>query len=715
MTFALIMKHKLALILLIICTVKRLCSQNDSIQLAEVAITATRSDKPISSIPMPVNLISAVQIKGPGLIRLNDVLAEQTGIRVVPQINGLGNGVQLQGLNPDYTLILLDGEPLIGRYTGTLDLNRITTGNIRKIEIVKGPSSSLYGSDALAGVINIITYDGLTNKVQMSTRYSSRNTLDLNAMCSSHLNKIRFSVHANHFRTDGYDLTPDIFGQTVAPYNNYTLHGKLSFTLSKNEELKLSYRLYKEFQKNSFQVISGDDSIRVTGKGKVDDQNLYLSYKRLFNSKFNLSFSNYLSQYHTSTDLQQLENQDLSFYKDNFKQLFVRPEAILGYHRNINHKFMLGLGFIQESIQSSRYGDDDKKTQSNSYGFMQYEYFKNRWDLTLGARIDNNTSYSTQLSPKLALQYTFNPSFLVRFSMGKGFKAPDFRQLYLNFRNDAASYSVYGTEVVNKELKILKEAGLLSEVFMNPDSENKINAESSWAYNLGTAYKLNSICKFDLNFFRNDLKDLIETVIVATTTQQKNIYSYTNLHRVFTQGLEFGVLLNLNSDFQISTGYQYLQAKDKDVLEKVKKGEIYGRDPISLETYRINKRDYIGLAGRSHHQLNTKLNLKIPKWSVESFIRVFYNSRFGINALNGNVSGISIPPSDVNGNAILDNYDKLVRGYFTCNASLSKNWNSKWILQVGAENLFNYKDAVHIPNLIGRNLFISLQYNFIKV
>ena len=81
---------------------------------------------------------------------------EQTGLITVPDFGG-GEGIQLQGLDSQYTLILVDGVPLVGRSAGTLDLGRITVGNIKQIEIVKGASSSLYGSDALGGVINIIT------------------------------------------------------------------------------------------------------------------------------------------------------------------------------------------------------------------------------------------------------------------------------------------------------------------------------------------------------------------------------------------------------------------------------------------------------------------------------------------------------------------------------------------------------------------------------
>ena len=74
----------------------------------------------------------------------------------VPDFGG-GEGIQMQGLDAQYVLILIDGVPLVGRSAGTLDLNRISVGNIKQIEVVKGASSSLYGSDALGGVINIIT------------------------------------------------------------------------------------------------------------------------------------------------------------------------------------------------------------------------------------------------------------------------------------------------------------------------------------------------------------------------------------------------------------------------------------------------------------------------------------------------------------------------------------------------------------------------------
>ncbi len=124
--------------------------------LDEVVITATRTLRQLSSLPLPAQMISKKEIKSINSVRLIDILNEQTGLVTVPDYGG-GEGIQLQGMDSQYTLILIDGVPLVGRLAGTLDLSRISVGNIKQIEVVKGASSSLYGNEALGGVINIIT------------------------------------------------------------------------------------------------------------------------------------------------------------------------------------------------------------------------------------------------------------------------------------------------------------------------------------------------------------------------------------------------------------------------------------------------------------------------------------------------------------------------------------------------------------------------------
>ena len=108
---------------------------NDTLQMQgdSVVVTANRSERKLSNITVPVNIINAKQIQQTGSLRLTDILKEQPGLTMT---SGFGAGVQLQGLNPDYTIILINGEPLVGRTAGVLDLNRIALGNIKKIENV---------------------------------------------------------------------------------------------------------------------------------------------------------------------------------------------------------------------------------------------------------------------------------------------------------------------------------------------------------------------------------------------------------------------------------------------------------------------------------------------------------------------------------------------------------------------------------------------------
>ena len=147
-------------------------------QLKEVVVTGTRTQKSLQQVPIPITRITSEEIKKKGLVRLNEVLSEQTGMTILDDPHG--QGIQIQGFDPAYTLILIDGLPLIGRSTGIFELSRITTNNIDRIEIVKGPTSSLYGSEAMAGVVNIITAEPAKGVAGgLSARYGTNKTADL--------------------------------------------------------------------------------------------------------------------------------------------------------------------------------------------------------------------------------------------------------------------------------------------------------------------------------------------------------------------------------------------------------------------------------------------------------------------------------------------------------------------------------------------------------
>src|SRR5690606_5104065 len=149
------------------------------VRLSPIVVTATRSARELEDVAAPTTVVAAGGMKARGAVRLSDVLAEVTGLAL---FDDHGTGVQVQGFAPDYTLILLDGEPVIGRTAGTLNLDRLTVAGLERVEIVRGPSSSLYGSDALAGVVNLIPgqpVEGLA--ASFRTRYGTHDAAHLAA------------------------------------------------------------------------------------------------------------------------------------------------------------------------------------------------------------------------------------------------------------------------------------------------------------------------------------------------------------------------------------------------------------------------------------------------------------------------------------------------------------------------------------------------------
>ncbi len=685
-------------------------------QLEDVIVTATRNERTMGALPMPVSLVSKGQIKTMGSLRLNDVLSEQTGLVVVPQINAQGNGIQVQGFNPDYTLILIDGEPIIGRYTGSLELSRIAVGNIKQIEIVKGPSSSLYGSDALAGVINIITERPTGTRGNLSSRYGTNNTLDLTGDLNLTKDKFGIYVFANRYSTDGYDLSPQNFGKTVSPFSNYTLNSKLTYKFSPKTDLSISGRYFDEKQHFNFEVTTPtNQQVRTSGTGSSEDWNINPVLVHRFSNQFKLTARFYATHFKTAT-LLNLESDNSPYYNDDFKQSFTRPELNGEYFFNEKNILTMGAGHIQESVQTSRYGDEVKRRQQTSYAFFQHEWMPlEKLSIIAGGRYDHNSVYGSQFSPKLSSRFEVNKKITLKGSLGVGFKSPDFRQLYFNFTNSAAGgYSVLGTEVAGPRLAELEAQGQIQSYLYDPSLIGKLKAERSMAINIGAHVDLVHSLAMDVNLFHNSIDNLIETQAVAITTSGQSIYSYRNIVRAYTQGLESNFTYPLLQKLSLSLGYQLLYAKDKDVAQSVRDGEVFYRDPNTLVTKRLKSSEYFGLYNRSRHMGNFKIFYQDKTKGLEASFRIIYRGKYGIGDIRGNIQGETIPPSDRNSNSILDKYDDFVKGYALVNVSVAKSIKQGLRFQVGIDNLFDHTEPIFIPNLPGRLMYGSISYSFSK-
>lgn len=664
-------------------------------QLQEVVVTATRSERGLAELPIPVTVVSKEQIKNMGALRLSDVLVEQTGLAIV---SDHGTGVQVQGFSPEYTLLLINGEPLIGRTAGTLELSRIAVGNIKQVEIVKGPSSSLYGSEALAGVINIITNKPEGIAGTLYSRYGTNNTLDLSASGNYQHKKFGLYVFADRYSTDGYDLLAENFGNTVEPFKNYTINSNLIYDISPRTKFNLGGRYFSESQESKFNIGNPDQLDIISGTGHVTDWNINPVISHVFSKKFKTTFRLYGTNYLTRSTLR-YESDGRQYDDSFFDQTFYRPEIQSEYFFNAKNIVTVGAGRIWESVEATRY--EEKKQFTTNYLYFQYEWIPaERLNLIAGARYDAHSAYRPQFSPKFSLQYNALPWISLQGTIGVGFKAPDFRQLYLNFTNAVAGYSVFGSQEVQAGIARLQAEGQISELLMDVSQFGNIRSESSVAYNIG--FKAKPVAKVSANFnlFRNDIRDLIQTQAVARKTNGQSVFSYFNLEEVFTQGIETDINFAASKMLCFSTGYQYLIAKDKSVIDDLWKGEVFARDPETQATYRVNESDYGGLFNRSRHMLNAKVFYDHSEKGWSASMRGIYRGRYGFG--------------DRNGNAILDADNEYVNGFLTLNVSASKTFNNFLKVQVGCDNLFDYTDPEFITALPGRLLWTSVTASFAR-
>ena len=201
--------------------------KTDLFQMDEVVITGTKTERRLKDTPVITEVITRSEIEATGAENIGEVLEHRVGI--VVDRDAHGDGVQLQGLDSDYILILLDGEPQVGRIAGKIDLARIAIENVERIEIVKGASSALFGSAAMGGVINVITRSAsspfaaqFTNNLETHNTIDNRTTVELNR---DKLNAL-LTLAAN--RRNPIDLDESDLTTTIDGYQNWTHSAELS-------------------------------------------------------------------------------------------------------------------------------------------------------------------------------------------------------------------------------------------------------------------------------------------------------------------------------------------------------------------------------------------------------------------------------------------------------------------------------------------------------
>lgn len=388
---------------------------------AAVVVTATRLPTRINEVIADITVIDRAAIEQAGPTTLPELLARQPGLHIVDNGGpGKAASVFMRGANAGHTLLLVDGVPLGSITTGNPSLHNLPLSQIDRIEILRGPASSLYGSDAIGGVIQIFTRRGDgPARLNAYAGIGSYGTREAQAGVSGSQGALSYSFNAARYSTDGFNVATDRprFGTNYNPdadgYRNTTYSARLAYELARGHEIGLSAL---EATSRSQYDGSNDPSVDAYNNDRTRVHGLYLR--------------NRLSDAWTST-LRFGSSEDRS---ENFapgRSLFATTQTQWTWQNDVRlpvGRLLLAAENREQSVESTiNYTVKERTVRSLIAGY-QGSVGANSWQTSL--RRDDNSQFGGKTTGALAYGYRFAPEWQARAAYGTAYKAPSFNQLY---------------------------------------------------------------------------------------------------------------------------------------------------------------------------------------------------------------------------------------------------------------------------------------------
>jgi outer membrane receptor for ferrienterochelin and colicins len=524
-------------------------------------VSASRQSELRETLNTNVSVISRRLIEESGSQTVSELLREVPGVFSRRGSEGAGaGGEQIQGLDSRQVLVLIDGQPLLGARgikRGVVNLDRQSADRLEQVEVVKGAASALYGSDAIGGVINLITRQS-SSPFESSGEISGGSFGEVNAAASAGFKNDRLSglVSAEHHQNDGFDLTPTTFDTTGAPFERVDFMGRvrvrasdrLSFgALMTGYDNRTEGRSNGELGPQEDQI--DESTLNVNVQADWAPRGSTMVQGRLYTARFDESSTGRLAP-PASTPLAPGELDERLFKADtSFSQLIGSKQHLQG-----------GLEYWHDDYAGiNRLRNDSGESASIGTAWLQHRLtLGGRVTTTLGLRTDHHSEFGTAVSPKIAANAQLGSGVSARASYGRGFRAPDIGQLYYRFLNPSNIYQVIG----NLELR--------------PEYSNSLQVGGEYATPGRRA-------RFGVNLFRNDIDDLIESVslgFAATPAQVAEILAregldpsfrpvsgrliltYRNINDAVTEGVEFDGEVAITTGLSLAGAYTYMEARD---------------------------------------------------------------------------------------------------------------------------------------------------------
>lgn len=495
--------------------------------LDALVVTAGRRLQRLADAPVATELVSSREIRQTGATDLASVLTERTGVELEGG-HPVGAGVMLQGLGSERVLVLLDGQPLIGRIAGKIDVSRIPTSMIERVEVVKGPQSTLYGSEAMGGVVNVITRepDASTWTTSATATAGNQGRLDLAVNGVGGVGPYTGLVDVGH---RSLDLTPGHDGRSGALSDRWDALGKLGWiTPLDGVRVEASGLLLDEAQRwRNGQLYQFADNRQWTGRlGAVWEAGPH----RLAPTVYATSFE-HLSRRATSEEAVPGTGEEETQRLGEVEVLYGLTAGALAFDAGVEAR--------REAIRSDRVGGGER-TLETAETFLQTTLSWNGVSLVPGVRASWSEAWGTHWTPRVAAMYRPVPEIALRLSAGEGFRAPAFKELYMEFLNigPGFGYVVRG----NPDLR--------------PEVSRNMTASVEWA---------GSTTYVRLQAFENRFEQFIETRPIGDSSGV-TVYTYGNIDDGFTRGgeIEAGVAFG---GWRMEAGYSLLRAERAETGE----------------------------------------------------------------------------------------------------------------------------------------------------
>lgn len=484
----------------------------ESLRVGEIIVTGTSTEMLRSDIPASVTLITERDIKETGVSNVSDLLRNVPGLDVVqPGGAGKTSSIFIRGANSSHTLVLVDGIRVNNPTTGRFDFADLSTDNIERIEIIRSPMSTLYGSEAMGGVIQIFTKKGSSTGGTVSFETGSHGTTKESISTGVKKDFYDISLNASRYDTEGFSTIAS--GSENDSYENTTVSSKIGIhrpgrSIGIIAQLTEARTEIDGFDYTTF-AASDDPNNRTNRRWSLLGMNMVSSHPNNWDNNISISGSG---------DRIEGLDEDTPDNRSNLNTNTTTVDWHINIKNNEGNKLTLGYEWQDKGGEVASSGGSYSKTFSNNALYVQDSRRLNPSALLLAAlRWDESGLYESALTYRVGVSINQTDALRWHAQYGTGFQGPTLNDLFW--------------------------PGL-----GNPD----LKPEKNTGWEIGLEETILSSALFSITYFNNDFKDLIQW----DGTLMKNIGEATS------KGVEANIDWALSSSIRFNGNYTYDETED---------------------------------------------------------------------------------------------------------------------------------------------------------